>query len=247
MAPLHKLTFVEAKLFVREPMAVVFGILLPSTILLVLGFAFPGFLDAAPELGGLRPVDVYLPVALVFALVMLGVSALPNTLIAYRERGVLRRLRTTPIGPSRLLGAQLVVQLCSALLAGLLAVAAGVVAFGIAPPARPGAFLLAFLLAAASLFAIGLLIAAVAPTASAGQAIGAILWLPLMLFAGLWYPRDLMPDAMQAVGALSPAGAAVDALQDAWYGTAPVVSNLGVMAIFAVVAAVVAARLFRWG
>lgn len=244
LAPLVRM---ETKLFLREPMSVIFGLLFPAALLLAVGFGFPGFRDAVPELGGLRPVDTYAPIMLVFALTMLGITVLPAGLTVYRERGVLRRLRTTPVHPGAVLVAQLVVYLGIAVVASGLAITAAVAAFGIHLPERLGWFVLAFLLGAASLFAIGLLIAAVAPTAAAGQAAGTLLWFPLMLLAGLWFPRDLMPDGLRTVSDLSPAGAAVHALQDAWFGAAVPTASLLVMAVSALVASALASRLFRWG
>lgn len=244
---MRQLLAVETKLFVREPVGILFGLLFPALLLFAVGSLFPGFLDAAEELGGRRLVDVYAPVMLVFALAMLGITALPATLTTYRERGVLRRLRTTPISPARVLSAQLLVHLGSALLASLMAVAVAALAFNIDLPQNPLGFLLAFVLAAAALFTLGLLVAAIAPSASAGQALGTLLWFPLMFLAGLWFPRDGMPETLRTISDLSPAGAAVQALQDTWFGAAPSGTSLAVLALFAILAGVGAAKLFRWG
>lgn len=192
-------------------------------------------------------MGVYAPVMLVFALTMVGIAGLPSVLTSYRERGVLRRLRTTPARPSALLVAQVVVNLASAVLASILAVAVAALAFDVAVPQRAGSFVLAFGLAAAAVFGLGLLVAAVAPSASAGQMIGTLLWFPIMFLAGLWVPREAMPPTLQAISGYTPVGAAAEALQDAWFGAAPTLTSMTVMAVSALVAGAVAAKLFRWG
>jgi ABC-2 type transport system permease protein len=246
MTAFTKLTAVEAKLLVRDRMTLVWGVAFPTALLLVVGAFMPGFQEATEDLGGLRPVDVYAPIVLALALIMLAIGALPSHLAAYREQGVLRRLGTTPMPPSRLLVAHLGVQLALGVVAAALAIAAGVVAFGMPLPERLAAFVLAFVLAAASLLALGLLVGALVPDAKVAQVVTTVLWIPLMFLAGLWYPREEFPDALRHVSDLSPAGAGVQALQDAWFGNPTSAYPLLVMLVFTVVAGAVAARTFRW-
>jgi ABC-2 type transport system permease protein len=118
------------------------------------------------------------------------------------------------VPPSWLLAAQVVVQLCIAL-AGLLIVnVVGVVAFGAPVPASPAGLALSCLLAIGGLFALGLLIAALAPTANSVNAIGRLTLIPLLFFAGLWLPRAIMPAVLLDISNYTPLGAAVEAIQD---------------------------------
>jgi ABC-2 type transport system permease protein len=138
------------------------------------------------------------------------------------------------------------IQATVALIAGGLAVAAGAIVFDIPLPESPVAFVLVYLLGAASMLAIGLLIGAVAPTVSSGQAIGMAVYFPMLFFAGVYFPRQAMPEGLKTVSDLTPAGAAVQALTDTWSGVAPSTSNLIVMAAYAIGAGVLAALVFRW-
>ena len=119
-------------------------------------------------------------------------------------------------------------------------------AFQVPFPKDPIVFGLVLLLAAASVFAIGLLIAAVAPTVSAGQGIGALVYFPLLFFAGVYFPRETMPAGLRAVSDLTPTGAAVQALNDSWAGVMPDASTLLVMAVYAAAAGLLSALLLRW-
>ncbi len=233
----------EARLLLREPLLLFWGVVFPLILLTVMGLTGS---DPDPQLGGLTLVQTYVPVLIAFTFTILGVSALPTALATYRERGVLRRLATTPLRPSRVLGAQLATSAAMAAATAILILALARIAFGVPLPRQALAFLLAVILAAAALLGIGLLIAALAPRARIAGAIGTMLFFPLMFFAGLWAPRATMGATLRDVGDYTPLGAAVQALQDATAGTWPSARGLLVMAAYAVICAVSATRLFRW-
>lgn len=246
MSALAKLTKVEAKIFAREPLAMFWGLIFPALLLLVLGFFFPGAREPSDDLGGLRLVDLYAPIVLGLALATLAFATLPAILATYRERGVLRRLSTTPVHPWRLVIAQLAVQVIVAVAAAALAIGVGSILFDIPIPENLPGFVLAFLLAATSMLAVGLLIGAVARTVSSGQGIGMAVYFPMLFFAGVYFPREGMPDGLRAVSDMTPSGAAVQAFSDTWSGLAPTTSSLLVMAAFALGAGLLAALVFRW-
>jgi ABC-2 type transport system permease protein len=246
MSALRKLTTVEAKLFIREPIAVWWGLVFPAVLLLILGLFFPGGRVPSPDLGGRRLVDLYAPITLGLALATLAFATLPAILATYRERGLLRRLSTTPVGPWRLVIAQLIIQMVVAVLAAALTIGVGALVFDIPVPRNPGGFALAFVLASASMLALGLLIGAVAPTMSSGQGIGMAFYFPMLFFAGVYFPREAMPEGLRAVSDMTPSGAGVQAIQDTWAGLAPATSSLLVMAAFALGAGLLAIRVFRW-
>jgi ABC-2 type transport system permease protein len=245
MQGLAKLTKLEAKvLFLRDPVVLLVALAVPIGILLV--FGLPGFArDPAPELGGQRPIDTVLPsIALAISVGVLAISALPGYLAIYREKGILRRLSTTPASPAMLLIAQVAVDL--AMLVAALVLVLGIGAAWLDMPASAGWFVVAFVLGAAALFAVGLVIAAVAPTARAANAIGLLVFFPSLFLAGAWLPKYEMPAWLSRAGDLSPLGAFREAVQDAWVGTTPDPVHLAALAVVTVVAGTAAAKLFRW-
>jgi ABC-2 type transport system permease protein len=230
---LARLTAVELKLLVREPGSI-FTMLIPLFILVVFG-------------SSLTPGDTVLaPMTLAMAVGLVGLYLLPTTLATYRERGVLRRLSTTPLRPGVLLAVQLLLQfvlvLATAVL--LLAVAGGVLGAALPPRALP--FAAAFLLGTGALFAIGLLIAAVAPNGRSANGVGVLLYFPMAYLAGLMQPRDQMPALLAIIGEYTPLGAFRQALQDVWTGGSPSPLLLAVLAGYALVVSLAAARFFRW-
>jgi ABC-2 type transport system permease protein len=172
------------------------------------------------------------------------VQALPTTMATYRERGILRRLSTTPVHPASLLVADLLVYLVATLVAVALLVLVGWAVFDIPLPQHVLGFAVALLLGTAALFALGLVIAAVVPSARAATVVGIVVFLAVLFLGGVYLPSEVMPEAIARIGVYTPPGA--QALQDAWLGTGPSVLHLIVMAAIAVTLCVVAALVFRW-
>ncbi|MBO3750251.1 ABC transporter permease [Streptosporangiaceae bacterium NEAU-GS5] len=244
---MKKLALIETKLFLREPIAIFFAVALPVVLLLALGMSIPGFRDPDPTRGGERFVDAAFPsVIVLLSVATLAFSVLPTTLVIYRERGVLRRMATTPVRPTALLTVQLAINAATATLATVLALGVGHVLLDVPVPRMFAAFLGMFVLGGAALFAIGLFLTAVVPTARAMQAIGSAVFFPMMFLAGLWLPRDLMPEVLRRVSDITPTGAYGAALRDTMAGHAPSLLHVGVLVAWAALAGGAAVRLFRW-
>jgi ABC-2 type transport system permease protein len=113
-------------------------------------------------------------------------------------------------------------------------------------PREAGWFVLSLLLGIAALFSLGMLVSAVAPSARASAGLGWLLFFPNMFFAGVYFPTEEMSPVMRQIGNFTPLGAALHAVRDSWMGLPPRPEYLGIMAAYAVISAVVAARFFRW-
>jgi ABC-2 type transport system permease protein len=180
----------------------------------------------------------------VMTLAILGVNTLPGRLVKYREKGVLRRLSTTPASPRSLLIAQLVVNMGVAVIALVVLIVVGNVMFQIPFPKDPIGFAVAFLLGMSALFALGLLVAAVAPTAGIASALFFPLFALVMFLGGVYLPRMLLPDFLIRIGDYTPPG--IQALLDAWSGTPPQLAQLAAMVLITILAGAAAAKRFRW-
>ena len=246
MSALTTLTRAQATIFLREPVAVGFGLVFPAVLLLVIGNVFPGAIRTSAELGGRSLVEIYAPTVAVLGLLTLGIAMLPQELGLVRERGILRRLAVTPAHPRLLVAAHLSVQAVAVTIGTVGAVLVGVLAFDLTVPQRPGWFLLAFVLSCAALLSIGALLGALVPTAQAGVGAGMLTYFPMMFFAGVYLPLEIMPAGLRTVSERTPPGAAVQALGDAWAGAAPTATSLLVLVATTVVAGGLATRVFRW-
>jgi ABC-2 type transport system permease protein len=231
------LTLTEARLLFREPLALFWGLAFPMVLLAVMGLS-------ATSIGGVRLVAVYEPIVIAFVSVAFGVQGIPVQIAGYRQGRVLRRLATTPAGPARVIGAQLIVSLAVILIATIGVLAVGRLGFGVPLPRQPVGFTLVAVLSATAMVALGLLIGAIAPTARSAGAAGTVLFFPLMYFAGLWTPQ--LSATARHIGQFTPLGAAAQALRDSMAGAWPPPTALAVLGICTLVCAGAAARFFRW-
>ncbi len=245
MTGFGRLAFVESKLFLRERAALlgVFGL----PVALVIGFGLiPGFGDPQKGLSNQIGTEYIASIGIALVLAILGLTGAPMVIGQYRERGVLRRLGVTPVRPLTLLAADVTVWAASAVISVALVVAVARGAFHVPAPRAAGWFVLSVLLGIASLLALGLLAAAVASTARAAAGIGWLLFFPNMFLAGVYLPTEEMGSTMRQIGNFTPLGSALHAVRDSWMGIDPRPEYLGIMAAWALVAGVLAARFFRW-
>jgi ABC-2 type transport system ATP-binding protein len=244
-AAFRQLLRTESLLALRQPTGLILGLGLPVLLLVIFG-SIPAFGKPHKDLGGLTVFDVYLPILVALVFAGIGLFSLPIPLASYRELGILRRLSTTPLPPSWVLAVQLIVNLCLAVAAVVILVVAGVAGFGLRAPQNPVGFLIAAVLSATALFAIGLWIAAIARTGRAAGAIGAGLFYPLIFFAGLWVPQQIMPPVLRDISDYTPLGASVQAIQHSVQSTFPPAAPLLTMAGYTIVFGYLAVRTFRW-
>ncbi|MEV7074459.1 ABC transporter permease [Streptomyces sp. NPDC093990] len=235
----------ELRLFRREPGALFWILLFPTLLLVVLG-SIPSFRNHDPDLGGLRTVDVYVPVAVLLGLIVGGLQSMPQTLTGYRERGILRRMSTTPVRPAALLTAQMTVYGGAALASALLALLVGRLAFAVRLPEQPLGYLLALLLAVSAALALGAVVSALSRTTKIAGAIGSAVFFPAMFCAGVWAPVQTMPDVPARIVGCTPFGAAAEALNRAAAGNWPGWTHLGVLVVWTLLLTAAASRWFRW-
>ncbi|MFC1441397.1 ABC transporter permease [Streptacidiphilus sp. N1-10] len=234
----------EALLFFRNAGSVVWTALLPIVAVVVLGIV-PGTRHASRSFGGLSPLQVYVPILMMYVFLMAAVNMLPAVLSSYREKGVLRRLSTTPVPPGRLLGAQGLIYLGLGVVIDVVILVVATVC-GAPAPRQFGGFVVSLLLVAAATLGIGMLITAIAKTERIANALGLVTFFPLMFFAGLWIPRDKMNVPLRTISDYSPLGAGVRALQASIAGHWPPTAALLVLAGYAIVCGFAASRMFRW-
>ncbi|WP_152353244.1 ABC transporter permease [Brachybacterium subflavum] len=248
-SPVAALSRVEALLLLRSPSALFTGILLPSVLLLVQGFVVPGLrepLQNGATGEGLRGIDLLSPLSLLVTISSVALISFPVAIAGYRETGFLRSLRAAPTGATQLLLAQVLVNAATIVAGAGLALLLSVAVLGVRMPASPLALAVVAVLAVCSMFAIGSVIAGLASTSRAANGIGVLTLFTCLLAGGIWTPGPLMPPWAQTLAALSPFGAASQAITSAWLD-----GRLDWMLVFVLVAwtagiGIVAVRAFRW-
>src|SRR4030088_1306475 len=223
-----KLTWVETKIFSREPMGFVGTLVMPVVVFIVLGRA----------LGGVKPVsapDVDIPFnPAILAAVLIAISAV-QSLVAiisiYREGGILKRLRSTPLSPVTIMGAQVAVKLVFTVISLALLMIAGKRLFPGVLQVNVFSFTMAVLLSTFSILSLGFVIASVVPTARFAQPVSAAVLYPMLALSGLFYPVDRFPRALKTVAYLFPPTHAVALLNGVWDGSGWVAHWMNVAAL----------------
>ena len=242
MRTMAKLIWVEAKLFAREPVTVVFAFAFPLVVLLVLAGVF-----RRPDtaLGGFTGTDYYVPGYLAVVIASVGLIGLPVHLASLRERGVLRRLPASSVPLASLFGAQTAVHLTMAVVGGAVLLGAAGLVYDVHAPSSAAGVAAGFAVGALAFVALGLLLGSLAPTARAAQAIGLVLFFPMWLLSGAGPPRGVMTDAMRRLSDVLPLTSVVTAIQDPWLGTGSNARQLLVLGTVVVVAATLAVSMQR--
>lgn len=218
MKGLIKLTLIEMKLFIREPITMIFTFALPILLLFVMGGVFGNVASDFSEFRGLSAMSYYTPAYIALVLVSIGIVGIPGHLTGYRERGVLRRFQASSLSGWRVFGAQGLVSLATAGIGGLIVLLVAYFAYDVNMPDNPLIVLAAFLVSALSFVALGMLLGAILPNSRAAQGAGLVLFFLMLILGGAGPPRAVMTEAMQIAGDLMPLKHAVTLLQEAWLG-----------------------------
>lgn len=230
---------------VRDTAGLLVPLGLPMLIMVMNGLGADG--AGTDRHRGLPALDAYIvPLTIVMVVALIGMVNLPAVLASYRRTGYLRRLSVTPAHPLLVLVAQVLVSLAQALAGVAIALLVARLAFEVSMPRDPLTAIGVFCLVTTAMYALGMLVAAIAPTTSSAIAIGLVLFFATMAVGGGFGPRENLPGWLAALGEYLPYGAGLTALSDSWTGAPPDPAHFGALTATAALAAAAAARTFRW-
>ncbi len=248
-----KMTWMEAKLFLREPVNAFFTLVFPLMLLVLYGFIFNSI--PASRTGGqgadnnyMPTLDSYVPALIAMIIGTTGLMSTTITMATYRERGILRRLRTTPVTPLIVLSAQVAVVFAMIAVGMLLLIAAGSLFFHVRLAGNAFSLLGGFALACLGFFSIGFILAGTLPTARVAQIVAMSLLYPMLFLSGAFFSLKLLPAAVQKVSAFLPLTYVVNLLSGLWSGGSwgDHLPDVCVLVGMLVVGIVVSVKTFRW-
>jgi ABC-2 type transport system permease protein len=244
---LLKLTWLEIKIFLREPLGAAGTILIPVLIFVGLG-RFAGSGRRAASLAESSLVRVDLPVFAAILIAISGVLSLVTIISIYREGGILKRLRATPLRPQAILTAHVLVKLLLTVVTLILMVLAGKRYYPVNVDVPVISFTIALLVSTASILSIGFVIASIVPTARFAQPVGALVLYPMLGFSGLFVPVAALSPGLQIVARVLPLTYAVSLLQGIWKGEAWAahIGDVAALAAVCLVCTALSAKVFRW-
>jgi ABC-2 type transport system permease protein len=248
MRGLWHLTWLEIKIFLREPLGAIGTIVVPVLAFLMLGRVTAGR-SAPPPVGlsGLMSPGG-IPTLVSMLIAISAVLSLVTIISIYREGGILKRLRATPLRPWTILTAHVLVKLLLTALTMVAMVLAGRRYFAIGPEVPLVSFTFALLISTLAILSIGFIIASIVPTARFAQPVGAVILYPMITLSGLFVPIAALPPALRLVTKALPLSHSAALMLGIWIGD-PWSAHLGDVAALAatfVVCVAVSARVFRW-
>jgi hypothetical protein len=241
ITPILRHLLMTLRLNFRSRQAIIYGYVIPVFFLFAFAAIFrwdtPILLD---RMGQLVTVTV------------LGGACfgMPTALVAERERGIWRRYRLLPAPLSGLIGSTLIARYVIVGSAVLMQIGLAWLFYRTPLPVHPGRLLIAYTIVAGAFEGIGLVVAAIADTVPAVQAMGQMLFLPMIMIGGVGVPLSNLPGWARNVAGFFPGRYAVELLQPCFDGTPAggwnAIGNAAALAVIAVAGFVAGAALFRW-
>lgn len=243
---LWNLTWIEIKIFLREPLGAIGTVLVPVLVFMILGRVGQKIVPREQDAASFFHVDV--PVLAAILISLNAVLSLVAIISIYREGGILKRLRATPLRPQTILTAHVIVKLLLTAATLTLALLAGKRYLPTGADVPVAGFTIALLITTLSILSVGFLIASIVPTARFAQPIGGVILYPMIALSGLFVPLAAMPPALQWVARVLPLTYAVSLLQGIWKGDAWLshLGDVGALALVFVLCTALSAKVFRW-
>jgi ABC-2 type transport system permease protein len=244
---LWKLTWIEIKIFLREPLGAFGTIGFPVLVFLVLSRMAGPKLASSPVAAS-SYLRVALPVLAAILIALSSVLSLVTIISIYREGGILKRLRATPLRPPTILSAHVIVKLLLTAATMALLALAGKRYYPAGVHVPWFGFTIALLISTWSILSIGFLIASIVPTARFAQPIGAAVLYPMFAISGVFVPVESLPPAIHAVARLVPLTYTVSLLQGIWTGDpwSAHVGDVAALVLTFFVCIALSAKVFRW-
>ncbi|MFI7678380.1 ABC transporter permease [Actinophytocola sp. NPDC049390] len=208
-------------------------------------------LDAANvEDASLKPIQYITPGIMSWGVAVTAVFGAALTLVSWRKKQVLRRIRLAPVSPPTVLSARVVVTFGVAIVQALVFVGVGLLpVFGLKLTGTWWLAIPVFLLGILAFFAIGMLVGAFCKTEEAATGAANIVVLPMAFLSGTFFPIDQAPPWMQSVSNVFPLRHMNDGIMDFLVrgqdASALVVPCL-VLTGFVLVVGTIAAKVFQW-
>lgn len=246
MRGMKTLTLTSFKMYLREPIGTFFTLAYPIMLVLIFGTMYGN--TPVDMFGGYGTMDISMPGYTALILATVGFVSVPITIANYRETGVLRRLRATPMRPFTFIASDLVTNIAMTLLGMLGVVLLGWLIYQVRFEGQVIPLILGVIFCGLAMDSFGYLIASLAPTARAAQIIGMVVLFPMMFMSGSGMPLEILPESIQRISTFLPLTYVVRLLRALWFGQEwsvmwPSVLFLG---IFMIVCGSLAARFFRW-
>lgn len=233
--------------FRRNPAATFFTVVLPLIFLVI----FTSIFGNDTMANGAKVATLYVPGILALAIISATAVNLAITMTTRRERGLLKRVRGTPIPPWIFVAAQGIAGFVISVIMTVIIIVVGRILFGVSLNASGVPSLIITLIIGAVSFAmIGLALTAIIPSEDAAPAVTNAVFLPLYFISDIFIAGEGVPGWIQTIAKVFPVRHLSHALQDSFdpffEGTPWPWEHWFVIAVWGVIGAVVTLTGFRW-
>ncbi len=246
MTMLLRQTWIETKLFFRRRDELMWTLFFPIMFMVVFGLIYgdtkwPGM--------DMRSVDYLLPGIIVMGAMVTGIMRTSSGFVGDREKGIYRRLATTPLTRQTLIGSHLLQHYIVIVIQTVLLMAVGVAAFHIRVSGNQLLFWLVLTTGALCFMSIGFALTGVIKTARAAMPINQMAYFILMFMGGIFFPISMLPKAIGNVAQYLPSSQMSDALRQVFYQNASL-GNIWpavvIMLGWAALCIAISVKTFRW-
>jgi len=246
MPGLLKLTLLEFKLFLRDTSAAVFILLFPLLMVIMMGSVYGN--EPNENFGGFGLLDVTVPSLIGMIILIGGLWYLAVEIATDREKGILRRLKATPLRPQTILTARVLRIFLIIILGIALLIIFGTLAFSLQFYGNFFSLVAAFLLSSVSLFAIGFLLASVLPNARTAQGVTMALFFVMLFFSEVVIPVSEFPDNVLNFMQILPLTHVNNLLRGLWLGEnwGEYYSELIILVSISIAGIGVSLKTFKW-
>ena len=235
----------EFILYLREPSGFFFTLIFPLLLMMLFGSIWGNDPFPGQNFGY---IDYAVPAFIGMVIATSGLMGLTTSIAAYREKGILRRFKASPVSPLLVLMAELSALFMITIIGMILLLMAGVFVFGMQFHGSIPEVFLAFVLSTLSISALGFIPASLAPTARRGRITANVMYFPMLFLSGAMLPGDMLPPFLSTFAQILPLTHVIELLQGLWLGGHLWDYPVQIIVLCSVTAAgfVIAAKYFRW-
>jgi len=244
---LHQFRY-DQKVFWRNPASVFFTVMLPLIFLFIFATIFGN--DEIEE-RGVKTTTYYVPAIVALAVISATLQSLAINLAQDRERGLLKRVRGTPLPTQFFVSGRVGNSLVVSILMVVLVAVIGKLVYDVSLPDQTvPAVLLTLAVGAFSFCCLGFALTAAIPSEDAAPAISNATVLPLYFISGIFIPDSEIPEGVLSVADVFPIRHFFEAFFVAWdpntTGSGIELGHLAVVLAWGIAGLVVALLAFRW-
>jgi ABC-2 type transport system permease protein len=194
-------------------------------------------------------IDFLVPGIVAMSLMNSGIIGLSTAFVAYREQGILRRIRLTPFPLQNFILARIISQVIVAFLQSAILIGLGAAVYGVSVEGNVFQLGLAIFVSALCFLGVGFAMSSFARNTEEAASYSNLITFPMLFLSGIFFDVDDAPSWLKPITRIMPLRYAADAIRDTMTngkGLSAIWVDLVVLLAIFVVALVIAVRFFRW-